>query len=135
MYLSFLFKIHTLAVTNFNIDLCDPNKVKQYSFFSFPHWWKYIHQGHFDGLGNCTPEVNFPAGVWSIAFALIDMLLYLAGIVAVISIIVAGISYITAGGQPEKAASARKRIYNSLIGLAVVLVATAVVSFIGSKVG
>lgn len=115
---------------------CNPND-PQYNpsnpFFGFPHWWQYITTGQKDVFGHCTPAVDFPNGVWAIAFAAVDMLLYLAGLVAVISIIIAGISYITAGGQPEKAASARKRIYNSLIGLAIVLVATGVVSFIGNK--
>ena len=63
------------------------------------------------------------------------MLLYLAGIVAVISIIIAGISYITSQGNAEKAASARRRIVNSLIGVAAVVIASVVVRFIGDRVG
>ena len=129
----FLFKITNIAA--FNIGPCNPNKANHGSFFGFPPWWKYIKTGNYDGLGGCTPTVSFPGGVWSIAFAVIDMLLYLAGIVAVISIVIAGVSYITAAGNAENITGARKRIINSLLGLAVVLVATAAVSFIGNTIG
>jgi type IV secretory pathway VirB2 component (pilin) len=61
--------------------------------------------------------------------------LRLAGIVAVISIILAGIGYITAAGNAEKITSSRKRIVNSVLGLAIVFVAAAVVSFIGNSLG
>jgi hypothetical protein len=128
-----LMKLPFLA--SFIVGPCNPNLVDQHAFFGFPHWWKYIQTGHYDGLGNCTPEVVFPNGVWSIAFAITDMLLYLAGIVAVISIIIAGVSHITSDGNPEKAAAARKRIWNSLIGLGIVLVATGFVAFIGNRLG
>jgi len=76
-----------------------------------------------------------PGGLWSVGLAVIDMLLYLAGIVAVISIIIAGISYITAAGSSDQITAARKRIVNSLLGLAIVLVATAAISFIGNAIG
>ena len=87
-----------------------------------------------DGFGNCTPVVNMPGGIWAIAFAVIDMLLYLAGIVAVISIIIAGIMFITSGGNSEKAASARRRIVNSVIGLIIVVTASVLVSYIGNTI-
>jgi hypothetical protein len=128
-----LLKLPFLA--SFIVGPCNPNQVDQHAFFGFPHWWKYIKTGHYDGLGNCTPEVVFPGGIWSIAFAVTDMLLYLAGIVAVISIIIAGVSHITSDGNPEKAAAARKRIWNSLIGLGIVLAATGFVAFIGNRLG
>lgn len=128
-----LFNLYKIA--DFNIGPCDPNKLNNQSFFGFPHWWKYIKNGNYDGVGNCTPTVQFPQGIWAIAFAAIDMLLYLAGIVAVISIIIAGISYITAAGNSDQITSARKRIINSLIGLAIVIIASAVVGFIGNAVG
>lgn len=125
-----------LFVAAFNTgQACDPTKVKEYPFFGFPHWWKYITKGEYDGLGHCIPKVNMPDGLWGIGLAVIDMLLYVAGIVAVISIIIAGISYITAAGSPDQITSARKRIVNSLLGLAIVLVASALVSFICNAIG
>ena len=107
-------------------------------FFGFPHWWEYITTGQLDKTVSppvCTPVVNFPDGLWAIAFAVIDMLLYLAGIVAVVAIIISGIMYITSQGNIDKTTTARRRIINSLLGLAVVLIASLVVGFIGNKIG
>jgi hypothetical protein len=129
-----ILKITNLAVA-FGVD-CDPSKDNPASnFFNFPHWWKYIPKGKGDALGSCTPTIKIPNGILPIGLAVIDMLLYFAGIAAVLSIIIAGISYITAAGSSDKITAARKRIVNSLLGLAVVLVASAVVSFIGNSLG
>lgn len=126
--------LHTFAA--FDLSPCNPRTDNPpASFFGFPRWWEYINNGKMDGLGNCTPIVQFPNGIWAIAFAIIDMLLYLGGIIAVIMIIVAGVSYMTAGGNGEKAASARKKVLNAVIGLIIIFMATAVVSFIGSRLG
>jgi hypothetical protein len=105
------------------------------NFFFFPHWWKYITTSTVDSSGKCVPTLVFPNDIPAVGLAILDMLLRAAGLVAIISIIAAGVIYITASGNPEKAASARKRIYNSLIGLAIVFIAAAVVAFIGNSLG
>jgi hypothetical protein len=104
------------------------------SFFGFPHWWRYLDIQK-DALGKCAPVVHMPGGLWAIGLAVIDILLRLAGIAAVLSIIIAGISYIGAAGSSDKITAARKRIVNSLIGLAIVLAASGIVSFIGNRLG
>lgn len=105
------------------------------SFFFLPPWWEYLPTAHFDGLGQCNPDFNFPQDIWAIGFWGLDVLIRVAGFVAVIGVIIAGVTYLTTTGNADKAASARKRLYNSLIGLAIALVATALVSFIGRKLG
>ena|SRR5579859_6515258 len=113
-------------------------------FFFFPPWWEYLNGtevivpgpgkvGATKDILQCIPAFAFPDGFLGISLAILDMLLRLAGFVAIISIIIAGAMYIFSGGNPEKAASARWRLYNSLIGLAIVAVATAVVTFIGKQ--
>ncbi len=102
------------------------------SFFFLPPWWEYL-KGAPDELGQCSPAVNFPHVILPVGLALLDIMIRLAGFVAIISIIIAGVAYITSSGDPTKAASARKRIYNSLIGLAIVFIAAAVVAFIGNS--
>lgn len=115
---------------------CDPNKANPNSgFFGLAHWWKYIHTGQYDALGNCTPTVKFPGGLWPIGLALVDMLLFVAGLVAVGSIIYAGVEYLSTMGNAEKGVSARKRIVNSLIGLAIVIIAIPLISLIGNRLG
>lgn len=114
---------------------CAPGAGK--SFFFFPPWWEYIKTGNTDlvNLAVCNPAVQLPGDIWLIGLAIIDMLLRVAGFIAIISIIAAGVSYITAGGSVEKTASARKRIYNALIGLGIVFAASGFVAFIGNKLG
>lgn len=133
------------ALPKLNVDIGDACTLDKSAnpFFGFPKWWKYFdadkskagQQGQFDGLGLCVPKVKFPDDIWAIGFAVVDMMLYAAGILAVIFIIVGGVTYMTAEGSPEKAASARKRIFNAVLGLVIVLMATVVVSFLGRAIG
>lgn len=104
-------------------------------FFFLPPWWEFLPKAHLDELNQCVPNFNFPQDIWAVGFWGLDVLIRVAGFVAVIGVIIAGVTYMTTTGNPEKAASARKRLYNSLIGLAIALIATALVSFIGRKLG
>jgi arginine exporter protein ArgO len=54
---------------------------------------------------------------------------------AVFFIIFAGVSYMLAEGNPEKAAAARKRLINAVVGLVIVMVAIVMVSFVGNTLG
>ena len=110
-------------------------KLANQSFFFLPPWWEYLPTGEVDGLGVCSPTIVFPDGILPIGLAVLDMLLRLAGFIAVISIIIAGVQHIFSGGDVQKAASARKRIWNSFIGLAIVMVATLFVTFVGRQIG
>jgi len=110
---------------------------KKNLFFFLPPWYEYLKMEQ-DPLGKCVPVMHFPSdlsSVWGIGLGVIDILLRLAGFVAVGSIIFAGIEYMTTLGNAEKGVSARKRIVNSIIGLSIVLVAIGLVKFIGSNVG
>lgn len=107
---------------------------KDNSFFFLPHWWEYM-KGYIDPAGVCAPFFHGPSDAWLIALAVLDMLLRIAGFVATISILVAGIEYITAVGNSEHITNARKRIINSLTGLAIALVATLLVTFVGRTFG
>lgn len=103
----------------------------QHTFFFLPPWWEYLPPDKF--AADCSiASFNFPNDLLAVGLAVVDMLLRVAGLVAIVSIIVAGVSYITAAGTVEKTASARRRIYNSLIGLAIVAIASGFVAFIGN---
>jgi type IV secretory pathway VirB2 component (pilin) len=107
------------------------------TFFIFESWWKYLG-GVRDPLGNCVPNidlVNHPSNIWLIGLAILDMLLRLAGFVAVLSIIIAGIELVRSEGSTEKATNARQRLVNSLLGLALAAGATALVAFVGHTLG
>ena len=99
-------------------------------FFIIPPWWEYL-SGRYDQLLQCSPYFTFPGDILPLGLAVLDMLLRLAGFLAVISIIIAGVEYITSTGNADKITNARRRWINALIGLSIALVATAVVSFVG----
>lgn len=118
----------------------DTCTLPNHQFFFLPPWWEYL-QPRIDELGHCAVSFNKAgaggfqlSNVWAVGLAVLDMLLRLGGFVAVISIIIAGIQYITATGNPETGAAARKRLVSSLIGLAIILIATGIVAFLGNFV-
>ena len=131
-YIAKLGTFFVAATTTFNTD-CNPSTTS--NFFFLPRWWEYIKNGQTDAFGQCIPRAQLPGDFWNIGLAVLDMLLRLGGFLAVVSIIIAGIEYIIATGNPEKGAAARKRIINSLVGLSIALVATAAVTFIGKTLG
>jgi len=134
LYLAKLSSFFTVASASTFSTGCNPSSQGQ--FFNFiPHWWEYLKHGSIDATGQCAPMAQLPGDAWAIGLAVLDMLLRVAGFLAVVSIIVAGIEFIVATGNPEKGAAARKRIINSLVGLAIAMVATAAVSFIGKTLG
>ncbi len=126
-----VFSNFLFAFTNTRCNL--PNEALN-PFFFFPHWWEYLN-GVVDPTGLCVPDVNFPNDILPIGLAILDLLLRAAGFIAVISIIVSGIQHIFSGGNPEKAASARNRIWNSRSGLGIVITATVAVTFVGRQIG
>jgi hypothetical protein len=129
-----------LAATDIAPNFNKPCPLPKHDFLFLPPWWEYL-QPKFDELGHCTVSLNDASGhfqldnIWHIGLAILDMLLRVGGFVAVISIIIAGIQYITSTGSTDAATNARKRIVNSLIGLAIILVASGVVAFIGKTFG
>jgi hypothetical protein len=62
--------------------------------------------------------------------AAIEIMSYLVGIAAVIGLVVSGIRLMTAGGDSNAIASARSGLIYSLIGIAVVALAQALVIFV-----
>jgi hypothetical protein len=114
-----------------------PAACAAHQFFFFPTWWEYLPDKRFttDAVGQCLINFRFPGDILPVGLAILDILLRLAGFVAVVSIIIAGFQHLFTGGNPEKAASARRRLWNSLIGLGIVITATAAVTFIGNQIG
>ena len=108
-------------------------------FFGFPHWYEYLPMKYDAATGTCVVS-NFQllgngtnSGLLLIALAIVDMLLRLAGMVAVAFVIWGGIKYVTSQGESSELAEAKHTIINSLVGLAIALVATSVVVFVGNR--
>jgi type IV secretory pathway VirB2 component (pilin) len=79
------------------------------------------------GLG--TKEVR------DVAVNVIQTLLGILGILALIIILIGGFKWMTAGGNEENIASAKKTIAAGIIGLIIIFFAYAIVAFIFNVVG
>lgn len=127
-----LFSAPALAVIKKPDHICKLPGTNDNLLFGFPRWWEFL-QG--DQIGDrCTPFVSWPSGVWGIGLAVLDVLLRVAGMAAVISIMVSSVMYLTSAGDPGRAGAALSRIINSLVGLAIVVVAAGVVHYIGKSI-
>jgi hypothetical protein len=118
---------------------CTPNgSCLSSSFLGLPTWYKYL-DSEIDSTGKCTPVLSGSDtegrvnSALPIGLAVLEAMLRLAGMVAVVMIFVAGFKFITSDGSPDKAAGARKTVINAIIGLAIVVLSTGLVTFIGSR--
>ena len=78
--------------------------------------------GKFTGLGGTDVRVTI-AKIIRVAMGLL-------GIVAVVIILIGGFTWMTAGGNDEKIAEAKKWIFAGIIGLAIILSAYAISNFV-----
>ncbi len=101
------------------------------NFLGFPTWYKYLDSVQTNQ--GCSPSLTSLSSVWLIVMAIIEILLRVAAIVAVGVIIYAGIGYITSQGEPEKTAKSKNMLINALVGLAIAVSATAIVSFLAGR--
>lgn len=103
----------------------------------FPTWYKYLNPQYsettVDGItsGECNIDFTFPADIGKLLLAVFEILLRIAGILAIIFTIWGGFQYILSQGEPERASNARSTIVNALIGLAIAISAVAIVNLIG----
>lgn len=112
---------------------------KSGSFLGLPAWYTYLDVGPEDG-DSCAitgPKDNEGNFSWQkalplIGLAVLEILLRLAGLIGVIFVIYGGFNYITSQGEPDKTKSSRQTIINALVGIAISIVASAVVSFIAN---
>lgn len=81
-----------------------------------------------------TKNVSGNQGVTKLVKTIVDVLLYIVGIVSVIVIIVSGISYATSGGDPSKVKRAKDTLLYAVIGLVVAIFAYAIVGWIYTRV-
>lgn len=83
----------------------------------------------------CTPTSGDPiSGKNGALRNATKIIAVIAGVAAVIIIIISGFEYITSGGDPQKAASARSALIGAVIGLVIIVAAQAIIVFVLSKV-
>ena len=59
-----------------------------------------------------------------------NVILYIAGVVAVIMLIVGGIKYVVSGGDSKKVTDAKNTVLYAIIGLVICFLAFAIVNFV-----
>lgn len=101
------------------------------SFLGFPTWYKYL-DGEIVG-GKCSVVFDFPNDIGTVLLAIVEILLRIAGLIAVVFVIIGGARYLTSQGEPENTKAALHTIINSLIGLVISLFAVIVVGFIARR--
>ena len=69
------------------------------------------------------------SGVDSFISGVVKIISYIAGIAAIIAIIIAGLKYITSGGDSNKVASAKNTLIYALVGVVVAVLAQLLVNF------
>ncbi len=82
-----------------------------------------------NGNGCDTSTTGSPT-VESMIHTVISIISYMAGIIAVIMVVMSGYKYMTAGGDSAKVTAAKNTLMHALIGLAIAALAQALVLFV-----
>lgn len=113
-----------------NVSSCnDVHGERSELFLGLPYWHRNLNCDADDG-GVIFTELT---DLWKIVNNLIEMGIMIAGLLAVIMLVVGGIKYIKSQGEPSAIQSAKKMITNSLIGLVLAIFAGTIVGFIAGS--
>jgi hypothetical protein len=82
------------------------------------------------GTGNLGINLGENADIKGTVASIINILLGFLGIIAVIIILAGGFKWMTAGGNEDKVAEARKMIIQGIIGLVIIFASWAIASFV-----
>lgn len=86
------------------------------------------------GVGAVQSSIKLGSGdIRQTAARIINVALGFLGIVAVVIVLLGGFKYMIAGGNEEKTSEAKKLIVSGIIGLAIILSAWAITSFVISR--
>ena len=96
-------------------------------------WWDKASEGGLKDVGNAygvkgEPSYNYDIRI--IIARLIRVVLEFMGLIFLIIIIAAGFRWMMAGGDEEKVTASKKQLTNGVIGLAIVIVAFSIATYI-----
>lgn len=107
------------------------------SLYGIPTWYKYLEGAEDPNDRTCRLMMDFDTNsansLVSIGFAVVEIMLFVAGIVAVAFIVYGGFKYVISQGNPDSTKSAKDTILNAVIGLVIAILATAIVRFVGAE--
>lgn len=85
------------------------------------------------GAANQSCEVPERRNLTSIMRLAVNLLSVVAGIIAVIAIIISGMKYITSGGDASQVSSAKRSLIYAVVGIVVAAMAQIIVRFVLAK--
>jgi len=77
-------------------------------------------------FGNITAPKPYQGSITTLITRIVNTGLIVIGIIAIVYLIVGGVTYITAGGDAEKAGKGRVAITNAIIGIIIIIAALAI---------
>ena len=100
------------------------------SILGFPTWDQYLDHNAVD----ChITGFDFPGDLFLVLVALVEIMIRLAAYIATGFVIYGAFKLMAARGQPDKIAEARSTITNAIIGLAISILAVAIISYTASR--
>ncbi len=91
--------------------------------------------GNLQSLGKNTTDIGLKNGLGDVLGSVLKGILALVGMIFLILMVYAGILWMTAGGNDEKAESAQKIVTMAVIGLVVIMAAYAITVFVTISMG
>ncbi len=95
-----------------------------------PAWNAYLSCGDNGEI----VDFSFPAHLWLVAIAFLEILIKLAAYIAALFIIYGGVSMIISQGNPEKIGNAKGTIEQAVVGLGIAVLSVAILKFVESAV-
>jgi threonine/homoserine/homoserine lactone efflux protein len=87
--------------------------------------------GSFTVGGSNVPElVISPLSLPQLVSSIVNIILIVVGLIAVMYLIYGGITYVTAGGDAEKAGKGRTTITNAIIGIIIIAASLAIYRYV-----
>ena len=123
-----------------------PGCDKSSAFLGMPVWYKYLDVGPetlqdnkvdpcaITGPKNAEGGLDIQKAIPRVGLAVVEILLRIAGMVAVAFVIYGGFKFVTSQGEPEAYKTAQRTIINALIGVAISVLAVTIVSVIGGAI-
>lgn len=97
-------------------------------FLGFPTWYKYL--SFTERSAECDITFDYKTDSGKVLLAIFEIILRVAGILAIVFVMWGGIQYQLSQGDSERLAKARSVIVNALIGLVITISATAIVNLV-----
>lgn len=120
--------VTTMYASAANGDSC--NLKRGSGALKIPTWYQYLPGERQNG--QCEIKTDDLGGkvVILILMGIFDILLFIAGVLAVVMIIWGGFKLLTSDGEPQKIAAARTTLFNALVGMVIAVIASQIVGFI-----